>query len=275
MAETENPKKPEKYIQLVESDFKGSRAKAKRSKPREVVYTLPEPEIRPTRPEGPKATEAIVKQVLRSIVAECSDPDRFSRASLLEKDKYPSECLDLLEEQDRERWPARGVPQSKIVGLVVEGLWQRGFREPWADNGAGWEYIRPMLEKGGFAEYVTGEGAKYKRCNDIIDWDPAWRWVGAACKIVPSPDFRSVNWGGQLFTFTPTQARVVELLFNAYQSGAPELSHKYILSQVKQIAGVRLVDTFRKCKAWRTMIVGGAQKDTVRLADPSPREIQR
>jgi len=178
MAETENPKKPEKYIQLVESDFKGSRAKAKRSKPREVVYTLPEPEIRPTRPEGPKATEAIVEQVLRSIVAECSDPDRFSRASLLEKDKYPSECLDLLEEQDRERWPARGVPQSKIVGLVVEGLWQRGFREPWADNGAGWEYIRPMLEKGGFAEYVTGEGAKYKRCNDIIDWDPAWRWVG-------------------------------------------------------------------------------------------------
>jgi len=178
MPETENPKKPEKYIQLVESDFKGSRAKAKRSKPREVVYTLPEPEIRPTRPEGPKATEAIVEQVLRSIVAECSDPDRFSRASLLEKDKYPSECLDLLEEQDRERWPARGVPQSKIVGLVVEGLWQRGFREPWADNGAGWEYIRPMLEKGGFAEYVTGEGAKYKRCNDIIDWDPAWRWVG-------------------------------------------------------------------------------------------------
>ena len=83
-----------------------------------------------------------------------------------------------------------------------------------------------------------------------------------------SSDFRSVCWGAQQFAFTPTQAPIVKLLVENWQNGTPDVGSEYLLENVDSPQS-RLVDVFRNCKAWGTMIIDGATKGTKRIADPA------
>jgi hypothetical protein len=68
-----------------------------------------------------------------------------------------------------------------------------------------------------------------------------------------SPDFRSVNWDGRSFEFTPAQAAVVEILWDAYERKLEGVGHAHLLDKSGS-DGKRLVDVFKGNPAWGTMI---------------------
>ena len=81
-----------------------------------------------------------------------------------------------------------------------------------------------------------------------------------------SADFASVNWYGKNYTFAPTQARCVEVLWEAWDNGTPALCQHHILeradSESKQLGYL-----FKKHAAWGSMIVRAA-KGTYQLKAP-------
>lgn len=79
-----------------------------------------------------------------------------------------------------------------------------------------------------------------------------------------SADFRSIRFRRTSHSLTPRQAQVVQLLFEAYRQGTPELSVAYILESLGT-QNSRLQDTFRNSPLWRTLIVPGKRKGTYRL----------
>jgi hypothetical protein len=81
-----------------------------------------------------------------------------------------------------------------------------------------------------------------------------------------SPDFACVAWDGAQHSFTPTQARVVAILWAARANGTPDLRQAYLLTESESDAD-RLLDVFNGHPAWGTMIVPGPARGTYRLAD--------
>jgi hypothetical protein len=79
-------------------------------------------------------------------------------------------------------------------------------------------------------------------------------------------DFRSVQWNSRKYTFTPTQAAVVKILWQHYDSGTPEVGGDTLLAEADSDA-TQLRQVFRKSEAWGEMIVQGSRKGIFRLAD--------
>lgn len=69
-----------------------------------------------------------------------------------------------------------------------------------------------------------------------------------------SPDFASVIWFGEQFTFTMNQAACVKVLWEAWENKTPILGAAAIL-EAADISQSRLDLVFRGHPAWRTMIV--------------------
>jgi hypothetical protein len=88
-------------------------------------------------------------------------------------------------------------------------------------------------------------------------------------EVSHSDDFRSVRWYGNEYAFTTMQAACVQILWQAWQRGAPEMSQARILEDAGS-ASERLRDVFDKGKhgAWGTMIVPG-RKGAFRLGKPA------
>jgi len=84
-----------------------------------------------------------------------------------------------------------------------------------------------------------------------------------------SEDFRSVRWCGTEYAFTTMQAACVQVMWQSWERGAPEMSQVIILEDAGS-ASERLRDVFDKGKhtAWGTMIVAG-RKGAFRLAKPA------
>ena len=94
------------------------------------------------------------------------------------------------------------------------------------------------------------------------------------------PDFRSGNWYGTPCHFTPTQAEVVRLLLDGYESGAPDVDAEMLVGGdaftqeklkargKKPSAAKRVRDIFRYNSTWGTMIVSGGTRGTYCLAKP-------
>lgn len=86
-------------------------------------------------------------------------------------------------------------------------------------------------------------------------------------QVSHSPDFRSVHWHGEDFTFTEKQAAVVRALWEAWEDGSPEIGCNTLL----QLAGSeseRLRDVFQNNPNWTSLIVPGARRGTYRLREP-------
>ena len=83
-----------------------------------------------------------------------------------------------------------------------------------------------------------------------------------------SPDFRSVYWFGQEYSFTANQAACVRLLWEAWENGTPELSAAALCESV-ELANDRLDLVFRKHPAWGEMIRPGHTKGSYRLSPPA------
>jgi len=85
-----------------------------------------------------------------------------------------------------------------------------------------------------------------------------------------SDDFRSVHWFGTDYTFTPTQAACIKVLWRAWDNGTPDVGQQAILEDIEVEAdSKRLVDLFKNQRAWGTMIVRGGTSGAYRLAEPS------
>jgi hypothetical protein len=84
-----------------------------------------------------------------------------------------------------------------------------------------------------------------------------------------SADFRSIDWFGRHYSFTPGQAACMKIMWNAWEQGAPEMAQQRILGDAG-LDSERLVDLFKGRPAWGTMIVPGATKGAFRLQEPTP-----
>jgi hypothetical protein len=82
-----------------------------------------------------------------------------------------------------------------------------------------------------------------------------------------SPDFRSILWFGTSYSFTSGQAACVKQLWQAWQSGAPEIGQGVVLDNAGMESS-RLVDIFKGHLAWGTVIVPGGTKGAYRLQPP-------
>ncbi len=84
-----------------------------------------------------------------------------------------------------------------------------------------------------------------------------------------SKDFRSVYWYGDDYTFSPAQAACVNVLWEAWENGTPELGQATILEHPEvEAESKRLVDLFKGHPAWGKMIVKGKTAGAFRLAGP-------
>ncbi|MEO8494180.1 MAG: hypothetical protein ABI614_03855 [Planctomycetota bacterium] len=85
--------------------------------------------------------------------------------------------------------------------------------------------------------------------------------------VAHAPDFRSVSWFGESYTFTPTQAACVKVMWRYWEQRTPALSELTILDEAGS-SGDRLRDVFDKGKhpAWGTMITP-AGKGAFQLAE--------
>jgi hypothetical protein len=96
-----------------------------------------------------------------------------------------------------------------------------------------------------------------------------------------SADFRSVHWFGTLYTFTSSQAAVIQKLWAAREHGTPDLGQAYLVENLveeeedgdpttQRLADPttqRLADLFKRHPAWQTMIQS-VSKGAYRLQEP-------
>ena len=79
-----------------------------------------------------------------------------------------------------------------------------------------------------------------------------------------SKDFRSVVVRDREFTLTKRQAKVVKVLYEAYQNGTTELSEEQITRDIDE-PGSRLRDSFRGSDAWGNLVIPGKHRGGRRL----------
>jgi len=83
--------------------------------------------------------------------------------------------------------------------------------------------------------------------------------------ITHSPDFRSINKRGLEYSLTSKQAQVYQILWDAYESGTPDVGQDYLLEEVSPSVK-RLRDVFKSnIAAWKELIGSGNTKGTFRL----------
>jgi hypothetical protein len=82
------------------------------------------------------------------------------------------------------------------------------------------------------------------------------------------PGCRSILWFGQHYAFTDTQGCIVEMLWDAWEKGTPDVSQVTLLEKAGSETK-RLSKLFHRNKAWRVLIVAGKTRGTFRLQPPS------
>lgn len=93
--------------------------------------------------------------------------------------------------------------------------------------------------------------------------------AGEKDKLCPhSPDFRSLNWFGTEYGFTPYQAPCVRIWYQRWKTPARDVSDETVL-EAAECESKRVSDLFKRHPAWNNMIVAGATRGTHRLREPS------
>ena len=82
-----------------------------------------------------------------------------------------------------------------------------------------------------------------------------------------SPDFRSVDWFGAEYSFTPNQATAVKILWDNWENKTPEVGGD-LLAVEADSDSKRPRDIFKHNPAFGTMIQPGKTKGSFRLVEP-------
>jgi hypothetical protein len=95
------------------------------------------------------------------------------------------------------------------------------------------------------------------------------------------PKFRTVSWFGADYSFSPQQAKCIEVLWRFWLQGTPVIREEMIL-EVAGLTGARAPRSLKEvfsagpgATAWGTMIGTGDRRGTVRLLDPHSQAIEK
>jgi hypothetical protein len=181
--------------------------------------------------------------------------------------------------QDPDAWPPRGLPDPILFDGTVEELESLDAQQVFVPE------LGPVvfevfqknvrrnddLQWNGLFEQLQDEARQVEpQLTRPVDFSA----VDAQSRIEHSPDYRSVVWAGEPYEFTPPQACVVKVLWDAWEKGTPSIGDVFLLESIdRQSPPPRLDHVFRNGKrtphpAWSTMIVAGQTKGTHRLSDP-------
>jgi hypothetical protein len=81
-----------------------------------------------------------------------------------------------------------------------------------------------------------------------------------------SPDFSSLSWNGTLYSFTPMQAAIVKILWQAAANDTPGVHAATLLAEVEShMKESRIGPLFHRNPAWKTLIIRGARRGNYRL----------
>lgn len=96
--------------------------------------------------------------------------------------------------------------------------------------------------------------------------------VPSQAPIAVSIDGRSARWFGELLEFTPQQAAVVLLLWDAFQNGTPTIGGETILAHIEAGSGTRVQHIFDNSRhpAWGTFIIAGGPRNSFRISETPP-----
>ncbi len=81
-------------------------------------------------------------------------------------------------------------------------------------------------------------------------------------------DFACVVWHGTAYHFSPSQGRIVQILWEAWEAGVPDVRAETLLLESGSECA-RLVDVFKGHAAWNTAIVSH-HRGAYRLGSPAP-----
>lgn len=91
----------------------------------------------------------------------------------------------------------------------------------------------------------------------------------AKMRLCPHPpDFRSVNWFGQEYSFTASQAACIKTWWQYWRTPARDVGDAIVL-EAAGCASNRVSDVFKHNSAWGEMIVEGDTRGTHRLREPN------
>ena len=108
---------------------------------------------------------------------------------------------------------------------------------------------------------AVGSSFQLRASDCAIDIKP----VGLPDAFSHSDDYRSVTVRGQNFSLTPRQAQVIQILYENFEQGHPDVGKDYILESLNT-ANSRLRDTFKtNLEAWKALIKPGKRRGTHRL----------
>jgi hypothetical protein len=103
--------------------------------------------------------------------------------------------------------------------------------------------------------------AEYER--QIAESDRKLKELEAAKQVSEtfelSPRNRWARFHQEYFTFSPAQGKVVSVLWEAYQKGAPDMPHRLIIEQADP-GGNKLQELFKRNRALGTLIVKARDK---------------
>ena len=178
--------------------------------------------------------------VANGLWKDCLSPNRSDRARIRWKvSSPPPECPDAAiisqyEDPDMVRIPEDGV--TRVQGVLATVLrWADAEKKAQAEGG--------QPEAGGLAEHNKD--------------------------VAHSVDFRSLRWFGERYSFTPSQAPVVRVLYEHWKNGTLDVGGEALLMAVDPEAPpARLSALFLEHPAWNSLIVPGGSKGTYRFAEP-------
>ena len=197
---------------------------------------------------------------------------------------YEEDFEEVAQEQPAS-WPPQGLrcqqwPNDRSE--VAVAAWMKWIRQEWEEHRALYPPAAQIVHDKYLhdAKLLHLAGAKLPTefeqflpdLDERADKSSAQETNEKLCRARHSPDFRSVHWYGVDYTFTEGQARVVALLWQAWENGTPELG-SYHLLQTANLNNERLPDVFKSKgmyhPAWGKMIVVGSTKASYRLQAPS------
>jgi len=86
-----------------------------------------------------------------------------------------------------------------------------------------------------------------------------------------SRDYRTVDWFGTQYQFSPPQAACIQVLWRAWLSGTPIIREEQVL-ETARIKARSLKEVFKAPPgqaAWGSLIADGDRRGTVRLIEPA------
>ncbi|HEV7223406.1 MAG TPA: hypothetical protein VGN42_11940 [Pirellulales bacterium] len=86
-----------------------------------------------------------------------------------------------------------------------------------------------------------------------------------------SRDYRTVDWFGASYQFSPPQAACIQVLWRAWLSGTPIIREEQVLetARVKSRSLKEVFKTPPGHAAWGSLIADGDRRGTVRLIEPA------